>query len=379
MPTPTPQPSRVNAAPTPPAAGAARPIRVLIVDDSAFMRQALRKMIDADPAFKVVDHAVNGQEGLDKARLHKPDIVTLDIEMPVMDGLTALRKIRAECHPRPAVLVCSSLTSAGSHEALKALRMGAADVIAKDGSNFALSAERIRDDLLAKLKAIAAGASVKVDDAAAKIKGLIDKDHRFGPNQFDLLAIGSSTGGPPVLETIIGSLPADLPLPAVVAQHMPATFTKSLAERLDQESAVTVVHGEDGMPLLAGTVYVIPGGKHGRVKKVGLGRLALEISGEPAAALYKPAVNELYASAAAVCGKRTLALILTGMGDDGLIGGRALKASGGTILAQDMLSCVVYGMPKAIAQAGLADGSMPPEDLAGVLRTLSPTLGRQAA
>lgn len=373
----TPQPPSGSR---PTAGTAARPIRVLIVDDSAFMRQALRKMIETDPAFKVVDHAVNGQEGVDKARLHKPDIITLDIEMPVMDGLTALRKIRAECHPRPAVLVCSSLTSAGSHEALKALRMGAADVIAKDGSNFTLSADRIKDDLLAKLKAIAAGASVKLDDTALKAKGIIERTHRFRPDQFDLLAIGSSTGGPPVLETIISALPADLPIPAIVAQHMPATFTKSLSERLDQESAVTVVHGEDGMPLLPGTVYIIPGGKHGRVRKVGLARLALEISGEPAAALYKPSVNELYASAAKVCGKRTLALILTGMGDDGTLGAKDLKAAGGLIIAQDMPSCVVYGMPKSVAQAGLADGSLSPDEIAQVLRTLSPTAaGAKAA
>jgi two-component system chemotaxis response regulator CheB len=351
---------------------------VLVVDDSAFMRQALRRMIEADPGFKVVDSAANGQEGLDKARLLKPDLITLDIEMPVMDGLTALRKIRTEVHPRPAVLVCSSLTSAGSHEALKALRMGAADVIAKDGSNFALSAERIRDDLLAKLKAIAAGVTAKVDEAALKVKGLIDKNTRFKPDQFDVLVIGSSTGGPPVLETILTSLPADMPVPTIVAQHMPATFTKSLSERLDQESAVSVVHGEDGMPLHAGTVYVIPGGKHGRVKKAGLGKLTLEISDTPADALYKPAVNELYTSAAAL-GKRALAVILTGMGDDGLIGARAIKAAGGTIIAQDMPSCVVYGMPKAVAQAGLADGSMPPEEIAAVLRTLSPGAAASAA
>jgi two-component system chemotaxis response regulator CheB len=346
---------------------------VLIVDDSAFMRRALRQMIEADPALKVVDTAVNGQEGVEKARLLKPDVVTLDIEMPVMDGLSALRKIRTECFPAPAVLVCSSLTSAGSHEALKALRLGAADVIAKDGSAFALNVEKMRAELLEKIRAVGAGRARKADEQALAPRGLIDAKHRFRPGDFELLTIGSSTGGPPVLETIIGALPADLSVPVIIAQHMPAMFTKSLAERLDQESAVSVVHGEDGMPLHAGTVYVGPGGQHVRVRKAGLAKLQLEVSREPAAALYKPCVNELYSSAARITGQRTLALILTGMGDDGLIGARDLKAKGATIIAQDMPSCVVYGMPRAVAQAGLADGSMAPEEIAGVVRTLAPS------
>ncbi len=347
-----------------------RQIRVLVVDDSAFMRRAMTQMISSEPGLIVIGSAVNGQDGIDQAAKLRPDVVTLDIEMPVMDGLTALRKLRLAGSPPPAVLVCSSLTSAGSHEALKALRLGAADVIAKDSSTFSLGADRIRDDLVAKIKAIASGRSAKESEHLAITPSRIDRNHRFKRDQFDLLAIGSSTGGPPVLETVLTQLTADTPVPVVVAQHMPVLFTKSLAERLNDMCAMPVLHAEPGMTLEPGFIYIAPGGKHTRVLRKGAGRLSLEVSPEPAAALYKPSVNELFASAAKACGGRSLAVILTGMGDDGLLGAKDLRAKGATIIAQDMQSCVVYGMPKAVSQAGLADGSMPPDDIGRVLSTV---------
>lgn len=356
-----------------------RRIRVLIVDDSAFMRRAIQQMIGGDAELEVVGIATNGQEAIVQAVKLKPDVITLDIEMPVMNGLEAIPKLKNATTPPPAILVCSSLTSAGSHEALKALRLGASDVIAKDSSNFSLSIEKIKDDLIAKIKAVAVGkrASIKTHEAAAK--GRIDRTHTLQRGAFDLLVIGSSTGGPPVLETILSALPADLSVPVVVAQHMPLMFTKSLAERLDEVSAVSVIHGEQGMPLHPGTVYIGQGGKHVRVNKSLGGKLTLEISPEPAAALYKPAVNELYASAAKASGSRCAAVILTGMGDDGAIGAKDLRAKGALILAQDLESCVVYGMPKAVAQAGLADASLPPADIATILATLGTKTAAKAA
>ncbi len=356
-------------------------MRVLIVDDSAFMRRALRQMLEK-PGLKVVGTASNGEEGVKEALRLRPDVVTLDIEMPVMDGLTALKAIRTQITPMPAVLMCSSLTSEGSHEALKAMRLGASDVIAKGSSTFCLGAESIADELVAKVRAVALGRRAK-QNVAGRLPGLVatgvggagkprvEANHRLSAST-DLVLIGSSTGGPPVLETVIGALPAGYRAPVVVAQHMPLMFTKSLAERLDAECAVNVEHATNGVAIEAGRVYIAPGGSHTRVVRNRLGRIVLEISGEPASALYKPSVNELFASGAkATQGQgRVVAVVLTGMGEDGLEGARLLKPKGATILAQDVQSCVVYGMPKAVAQAGLADGSLSPDEIGTVLSTL---------
>jgi len=353
-------------------------VRILVVDDSAFMRTAISKILSADPGLQVIDTAKDGQEGLDKAKRLKPDLVTLDIEMPVMNGLTALARIKAECSPAPVVLVCSSLTSAGSHEALKALRLGAADVIAKDHSTFTSNTDKLSADLIAKIKAVVAGRQARPADLASKMKGRLEPGHQFRRGQFELVVVGSSTGGPPALESVFEALPRGFPTPVVVAQHMPALFTKSLAERFERECQLEVVHADRSQPLLAGTIYVCPGGQHGRVRSL-MGRLTLEVSPEPTTALYKPSVNELFGSAAEACGGKTLAVILTGMGDDGMLGARSLKAKGATILAQDMQSCVVYGMPKAVAQAGLADGSMTPAEIGAMVATVSGASGIRAA
>lgn len=353
-------------------------VRVLVVDDSAFMRSAISKILSADPGLVVVDTAKDGQEGLEKVKRLKPDLVTLDIEMPVMNGLTALERIKAECSPAPAVLVCSSLTSAGSHEALKALRLGAADVIAKDHSSFTSNTDKLAADLGAKIKAIVSGRRARPSDLVSRVKGRLEPGHAFRRGQFDLVVVGSSTGGPPALESVLAALPQGFPTPVVVAQHMPALFTKSLAERFERECQLKVVHADRSQPLLAETIYVCPGGQHGRIRSL-MGRLSIEVSPEPAAALYKPSVNELFGSAAEACGGKTLAVILTGMGDDGLLGAKPLKAKGATILAQDMQSCVVYGMPKAVAQAGLADASMTPDEIGAMVATLSGGSGIRAA
>lgn len=346
------------------------PIRVLVVDDSALMRKVISQMITSDPALRVVDTARHGADGLEKAKLLRPDVVTLDIEMPVMDGLTALRKIRAECPaPQPAVLMCSSLTSQGSHEALAALRAGAADVIAKD-PDVVSGPAGMREELIAKIKAIA-GTRPRCSARRPIV-------HGRGPAPLTaatrIVVIGSSTGGPPVLEQILTRLPADLPVPIVVAQHMPPLFTRSLSDRLDNLCAVTVLHGEDRQPLPPGTVTIIPGGQHGRVKSVG-GVLKLEVSGEPAAALYKPSVNELFRSAAEVAGDRAAAVMLTGMGDDGAVGSEALHRAGAPLVAQSAETCVVYGMPRAVVDRGLATATATPEAIASWIASLAPHRG----
>ncbi len=346
-------------------------MRVLIVDDSGFMRRAIRRMIESDPDLEVVGEAANGKEAVEQVKKLKPDVVTLDIQMPVMDGLAALAQIMAEC-PTP-VLMCSSLTKEGSREALRALRLGARDFVAKDASHTSLKIDEIRDDLLAKIKAIG-GSKVrrfvrapeqvlKVSrDDSSRVKKL---ELRAG--DFDLIAIGSSTGGPPVLEKILTSLPADLSAPVVIAQHMPVVFTKAMAERLDTQCAVTVVHGMTGMPLHPGTVYIAPGGQHVHIRAGVKGRLTLRVSDEPKEAYYKPSVDALLESAAKAVGKRCLGVVLTGMGRDGAIGAKALADAGGLVLAQDEGSCVVYGMPKAVVAAGAAKASLTPEEIAAAI------------
>lgn len=370
-----------TASPSPQPSSTAGQIRVLVVDDSAFMRQAISRLLSSDPGIKVVDIARDGLDGVNKAKSLQPDVVTMDIEMPNLDGLSALSRIRQEMQRPPAVLMCSSLTKAGSQATLKALRLGAADFIAKEHSQYSANVDDMGDELIAKVKAIAGGGARVMASSgwkpASQASGRFSRTHRFTPGDFELVVIGSSTGGPPVLETLVEALPAGFACPVIIAQHMPALFTKSLAERLHDLAAVKVVHGEDGAPIGPGVVYIAPGGRQTRVRRNG-GRMTLEVNDEPANLLYKPCVNELFSSAARLTGSRTLGIMCTGMGDDGLLGSRDLKAKGGTLLAQDMASCVVYGMPRAVNMAGLCDANLPPDDLADLLVSVGAAARRAA-
>jgi two-component system, chemotaxis family, protein-glutamate methylesterase/glutaminase len=364
-------------------------VKILVVDDSAFMRKAITQMISSEPGFEVIGTAVNGQDGIEKALRLRPDVITMDIEMPVLDGITALKKIRADAmEPKPAILVCSSLTVEGSHEALRAMRMGAADVIAKPASHFSLDINDIQQDLIAKLKAIAETRGYlrqRATGAVAPVPSLqhAGKSHAaplptsidLRGKRFDAVLIGSSTGGPPVLESLICGLMESFPVPVVVAQHMPALFTKSLSERLAQSATVNVLHGDQTSHLEPGTVTIIVGGRHGRVVKDRAGGLALEISPDPAAALYKPSVNELFTSGASTLGPKCLSVVLTGMGDDGMLGGREIRRNGGMVLAQEASSCVVYGMPRAVAENGIAAAALTPDNIRATLNRWAESAG----
>ena len=353
-------------------------MRVMVVDDSAFMRRAIGDMLASDPEIEVIHRARNGKEAVEKAIELAPDLITLDIEMPEMDGLTALRLIRVKAKdPKPAILMCSSLTTAGSHEALKALALGASDVIAKDHSTFSSNIDAMRDDLIAKVKAIGKARQRRAlrvrTPAAPGSQGAVPPISKLvAPMRgASVIVVGSSTGGPPALEKLLAPLPADLPVPIVVAQHMPALFTKSLAERLDSMSNLSVIQADRTMKLSPGVVHIIVGGKHGRVIKGIGGDLQLRITDQPADARYKPSVDELLASAAETVRNRAIAVVLTGMGDDGALGAAKLKVEGSTVLAQDEASSVVYGMPRAVADAGSASGEGSPEQLGEFLARLS--------
>ena len=356
-------------------------IKVVVIDDSAFMRKALAAMLSKDPEIEVVGAARDGEEGLEMIRRHQPDVVTLDIEMPRMDGLTALRHIMMEM-PRP-VLMVSSLTTEGAEATLKAMELGAVDFIPKQLSKVSLDIVKIEDDLRAKVKLIAkrrmshlsrssltarvraagAAGAVQAGAASAAQAERPSRATRPGGSQTrDLVAIGVSTGGPPAVQKVLSVLPKDFPAGILIAQHMPAAFTGPFAKRLDSVCQITVKEAEDGERLQHGVAYVAPGGKHLRLDQK-VSRIDVRVVEEPREALYKPSATVLFESVAAGVGRRGLGVVLTGMGSDGLDGMKVLKAKGGRALAQSDSTCVVYGMPKAIVDAGLADEIVDIDDM----------------
>lgn len=347
--------------------------RVLVVDDSAFMRKAISLMLESDPEIEVVGMASNGEDGIELNQKLKPDVITLDIEMPRMDGLTALRRIMNE-NPTPVMMI-SSLTTEGAEATLEALSLGAVDFIPKQLSFVALDIVKIKEELLAKIKHIAqhkprfsknmAGA---IRATAPKPKPVTISTSSSGApkkvlKKFNIVAIGTSTGGPPALQAVLPLLPKNFPVPVMVVQHMPATFTKSLAERLDGISNVHVKEAEHGEKLQAGVAYIAPGGKHMLVKGRS-GNAEIALSDEPRDTLHRPAVNVMVKSVADAFGSAVLGVIMTGMGNDGLEGIRQVKKNGGMAFAQNMETCVVYGMPRAIVDDGLADKVIPIDNMA---------------
>ncbi len=338
-------------------------INVVVVDDSAFMRKAISTMLQKDPGIKVVATARDGEEGLKLIRQHNPDVVTLDIEMPKMDGLTALRHIMMEM-PRP-VLMVSSLTTEGAEATLKAMDLGAVDFIPKQLSKVSLDIVKIERDLISKVKTVAKRKMRPVPRlrAAAQRRTAVPVRTPVGRPKRDVVAIGVSTGGPPAVQKILSSLPKDFPAGIVIAQHMPKAFTGPFANRLNGVSQIKVKEAETGDRLLPGHAFVAPGGSHLIIDQK-VSRIDLIVTPEPKEALYKPSANVLVSSVAQAVGRRALGVILTGMGNDGRDGIRELKSKGGRAIAQSDSSCVVYGMPKAIVDDGLADEIIDIDDMA---------------
>ncbi len=335
-------------------------IRVLVVDDSAFMRKALSRMLEADPEIRVVGTARDGLEALSKVEELDPDLVTLDVEMPRMDGLETLSRLM-ETHPRP-VLMVSSLTEEGAEVTLKALDLGALDYIPKGISESVLDVVRIEQVLRDKVKALARRKRPSAVRAAVRPRPVREAPAaRLGPARW--VAIGASTGGPPALQKIFARLPEELAAPIVVVQHMPAAFTPAFARRLDGVGPLRVKEAQTGDRLEPGHAFLAPGGKHLVVHRDG-SRMVLEVTERPADTLHKPSVDVTFQSVAREVGGQTLAVILTGMGSDGTEGVRAIKARGGWAVAQDAASCVVYGMPRSVVEAGLADAVVPLDRIA---------------
>ncbi|WP_320174839.1 chemotaxis response regulator protein-glutamate methylesterase [Maridesulfovibrio sp.] len=342
-------------------------INVVVVDDSAFMRKAISTMLQKDPGIKVVATARDGEEGLRVIRKHNPDVVTLDIEMPKMDGLTALRHIMMEM-PRP-VLMVSSLTTEGAEATLKAMDLGAVDFIPKQLSKVSLDIVKIENDLISKVKTVARRKMRPVPRlraATAARKPAVPLRTPHGRAKRDVVVIGVSTGGPPAVQKILSSLPKDFPAGIVIAQHMPKAFTGPFANRLNGVSQINVKEAETGDRLLPGHAFVAPGGSHLVIDQK-VSRIDLIVTPEPREALYKPSANVLVSSVAKAVGRRALGVILTGMGNDGRDGIRELKSKGGRAIAQSDSSCVVYGMPKAIVDDGLADEIVDIDDMANAI------------
>ena len=329
------------------ASGKQGKIRVLVVDDSAFVRRAIIRMLDNHPIIQVVDVASDGEMAIELIKKLHPDVVTLDIRMPILDGLSALERIMIEC-PTPVIML-SSLTEKGGENTLRALELGAVDFIDKSATGGAMDFTGIVGELISKIQ-VAARVEMRKLQAVDSGTRVEEKQLTIAKSGTEVVLIGTSTGGPPALQKVLTALPADFPCPILLVQHMPVGFTASLAERLDRLCALTVKEAEDGELLRNGTAYLAPAGLHLKLTRGDDGvRARLDIT--PEAALHRPSVDTLLESAAAVCGKKSLAVVLTGMGKDGAAGSKMLAATGGRIVVESEETAIVFGMPKAVLEA----------------------------
>ncbi len=364
MPEPVPLPSNYNAAFV--AAGT-RQIRALVIDDSAYNRVTLSRMLESDANIKVVGTAVNGEDGIKQVMKHRPDVITLDLEMPVMDGFAFLRWLMVNLPT--AVIAISSRSS--DRSVFKALELGALDFIPKPGGRVSPRLEEIQRDLVAKVYQIAelrmenlrrrireeepqaAGSS---SNATASVKGI------------QVVAIGCSTGGPPALQYLFQALPL-LPVPFVVAQHMPPTFTRLFADRLNKLSPYLVKEAEDGELLVNGSVYIAPGGMQTEVRRIGDG-LQVRVFPAGLSDLYAPSVDRLFKTASDACTDHLVAVIMTGMGDDGSASIRLVRERGGKTVAESAESAIIFGMPGAAARTGAIDEVASLHEIPNVIRRL---------
>ena len=362
------------------AAAGDQPIRVLVCDDSAVIRGLLARLLDSDPAITVVGTASNGRDVLGLQAREKPDVVVLDIEMPVMDGLAALPALlRAD--PAIQVVMASTLTTRGADVTMKALRLGAADYIPKPTAIGGIaSGDGFRRDLVDKVRALGRVAqrrrgSARPSSAAASPR-IPSPVQLAAPRTVaaELLVIGSSTGGPQALFRVMKDLGPQFRLPVLITQHMPATFIPILAEHISKVGGLPCAEAKDGERIVAGRAYLAPGDRH---MLVAGDRHApvIALSSAPPENFCRPAVDPMLRSATAVMGGRVLAVILTGMGHDGLAGCRGLAAQGGAVIAQDEATSVVWGMPGAVAQAGIASAIVPVGDIAREIMTMTRGVG----
>ncbi|MEP1744054.1 MAG: chemotaxis response regulator protein-glutamate methylesterase [Kangiellaceae bacterium] len=346
-------------------------ITVLIVDDSQFFCRRVGSILNSANDIKVIGIANNGREAIDKAEKLKPDVITLDVEMPVMDGVTALKQIVKVCDAK--VLMLSSLTYDNARVTLDALDAGATDFLLKSYESLSSDTDGLVNQLRDKIREL--GKARTLRGSAAPTGAAVNKPKPFPTYQakttssasnYDLVAIGASTGGPVALQKLLIPLPANFPCPITITQHMPGTFTGAFATRLNGLCQLEVCEAKDGMPLKAGHVYVAPGGK--QMIFEGRGKNArIRIRPTDARLQFSPSVDVSFGSASKVFAGKILAIILTGMGADGTEGSKLIKATGGKIWTQNEASCVVYGMPMSVARAGLSEKELSIEQFASAL------------
>ena len=371
-------------------------IKVLVVDDSGFFRRRLVEILSADPQIKVVGTATNGKEAVEQTLLLHPDVITMDYEMPVMDGITAVRQIMQR--QPTAVLMFSSLTYEGARVSLDALDAGAADYLPKNFEDISRNPDKVRQMLCERVHALARSnrrslglsqrvsapapgpvatpaptpaARARLSSTPAPAPATAEPARRAAApapraRPYKLVAIGTSTGGPVALQKILTRLPGNFPAPILLVQHMPGTFTAAFAERLDKLCQITVREAEDGDTLRPGVALLAPGGKQMMVD----GRGSVRILPGDERLNYKPSVDVTFGSAARAFQDKVLAIVLTGMGADGREGARMLKQAGSSVWAQDEASCVIYGMPMAVVKAGLADGIYDLDEITRYLQEL---------
>jgi two-component system chemotaxis response regulator CheB len=371
---------------------AAGPYRVMVVDDSLVIRAVIAKALEADPAITVVASVANGKTAISTLDRKPVEVVVLDIEMPIMDGLTALPELK-RLDPQIQVIMASTLTLRNAEISLRAISLGAVDYVSKPSTAGEINtAESFRGELIKKVKvygrarrrraAVPLPRSEEADAAATPASRVAAKPAASGialrePSAAPprILAIGSSTGGPQALFTLFEGLRGELPIPALITQHMPPTFTTILAEHISRNSGIPCVEAEDGMAVENGRIHLAPGGYHMTVAKEG-GRVVLRLNQDAPENYCRPSVDPMLRSVANVYGRGALTVMLTGMGSDGLKGGKKIIEAGGTIIAQDEASSIVWGMPGAVAQEGLCSAVLALPDIAPFLRR---RLAREAA
>lgn len=360
----------VSAATPPELAGPARTARVMVCDDSIVIRTAVSRMLESDPHIRVVARVADGKAALAELQRQTVDVVVLDIEMPIMDGITAL-PLLLRADPQLRIIMASTQTTRGANVALRALTLGAADYLAKP-STTSIQDNSFRCELLAKVRGLARLRQSTSGSGTPALKPATAAPvtlRAAGCLRPILLAIGSSTGGPQALFSFVQAMGDKMPVPVVLTQHMPKTFTPILAEHINRLGVLPCAEARQGEQLQAGRIYLAPGDRHLCVDSAN-GGLCVRLTDDPPENFCRPSVEPMLRSANAACGGRVLTVMLTGMGHDGLNGTRNIVTAGGTALAQDEASSVVWGMPGAIAQAGLCHAVLPLDRLAAKVRDI---------
>lgn len=335
-------------------------IKVLVVDDSALMRKIISDMISLEEDMEVVDIARNGKDLLEKLKRHNPDVITLDVEMPIMDGIQALKEMKKSLYNIPVIML-SSISQRGTALTMECLEGGAFDFIPKPSGTISLDINKVKDELISKIRLAIDKNDFKVAQNDSNIKTIGFQSSKKGSNaKIEAVVIGASTGGPKALYTVVTALPKRIGVPIFIVQHMPAGFTKAFAERLNNNSKITVTEAFDGQNIEKDVVYIAPGGFHMEVKN----DKKIHLNTEPTLWGVRPAVDKLFFSASKVYASHLLSVVLTGMGKDGAEGTANIKKSGGITISEDKSTCTIYGMPKAAFETGMVDMVLPLDEIA---------------